>query len=389
MGICVQGLDASCLERGLVGSVGSLVCMDACVCSVHPVSYFKMAAHSRSKFHVSVSHSTVLASVVFFSPPISSTAEPESSVSSSSSSTSAGPSSSVATSGHETSALTALQSEEDVERERRAFVFDVDYLYDAGMRRDVIGGGASALSSSTAASCSSSAPPSSTSNSLSTPSAGVSADEDAPDEEEHVPKSQIVEEARMPYQFAVLAFEHPIVVPTDALLIASRLDTDIRCVALFFFSFQSFSLSIMVVFVDGVPDSPVCRLAFHGHVLSGALTESSLERIRMYKKKRKIGIVDRVQDKYMVIGRQMFKKSTDLSAFVGLRVACSGTGAMCRICDCILCSASCVLSFLTRPFSICLLKSTLVSSTRRLACLESSRCASQEGWLRKIGRDVN
>ncbi|XP_077460021.1 selenocysteine-specific elongation factor isoform X2 [Stigmatopora argus] len=104
-----------------------------------------------------------------------------------------------------------------------------------------------------------------------------------------------------PEQWALLEFERPVTCPLLCLVIGSKLDTDIHANA--------------------------CRLAFHGRLLHGfedkAYAETGLPRLLIYKTKHKEGQVERVTDDYTLIGRNLFKKETNLQIFVGLKVTLS------------------------------------------------------------------
>ncbi|XP_028261454.1 selenocysteine-specific elongation factor [Parambassis ranga] len=104
-----------------------------------------------------------------------------------------------------------------------------------------------------------------------------------------------------PEQWALLEFERSVTCPLLCLVIGSKLDTDIHANA--------------------------CRLAFQGRLLQGfedkSYTETALPRLRIYKIKQKEGQVERVTDDYTVIGRNLFKKETNLQLFVGLKVTLS------------------------------------------------------------------
>ncbi|XP_044032976.1 selenocysteine-specific elongation factor [Siniperca chuatsi] len=104
-----------------------------------------------------------------------------------------------------------------------------------------------------------------------------------------------------PEQWALLEFERPVTCPSLCLVIGSKLDTDIHANA--------------------------CRLAFQGCLLEGfedkRYAETALPRLRIYKTKHKEGQVERVTDDYTVIGRNLFKKETNLQLFVGLKVTLS------------------------------------------------------------------
>ncbi|CAI5475388.1 unnamed protein product [Closterium sp. Yama58-4] len=47
---------------------------------------------------------------------------------------------------------------------------------------------------------------------------------------------------------------------------------------------------------------------------------SGSQPLRVYKLKSREGVIDRVVDSHSLIGRGLFKKETDISKFVGLRV---------------------------------------------------------------------
>ncbi|KAA0712859.1 Selenocysteine-specific elongation factor [Triplophysa tibetana] len=102
-------------------------------------------------------------------------------------------------------------------------------------------------------------------------------------------------------QWALLEFERPVTCPPLCLVIGSRLDSDIH--------------------------GNTCRLAFHGKLLEGFedknYMETALPRLKISKDKQKEGAVERVTDDYTVIGRNLFKKETNLQLFVGLKVTLS------------------------------------------------------------------
>uniref|UniRef100_A0A3P8UWP8 Selenocysteine-specific elongation factor n=1 Tax=Cynoglossus semilaevis TaxID=244447 RepID=A0A3P8UWP8_CYNSE len=104
-----------------------------------------------------------------------------------------------------------------------------------------------------------------------------------------------------PEQWALLEFERPVTCPLFCLVIGSKLDADIHANA--------------------------CRLAFQGRLLQGFedknYTETALPNLRIYKTKHREGQVERVSDDYTVIGRNLFKKETNLQLFVGLKVTLS------------------------------------------------------------------
>ena len=101
--------------------------------------------------------------------------------------------------------------------------------------------------------------------------------------------------------YVLLELERPVIVNTNALFIASKLDSDIH--------------------------ANVCRLAFYGKILTKfsdkSYIENDLSNVKIFKIKTKEGIVDRVSNEYEVIVKNLLKKETNVQNFVGLKVSLS------------------------------------------------------------------
>lgn len=107
-------------------------------------------------------------------------------------------------------------------------------------------------------------------------------------------------------QFGLLEFDHPIVCPNLVQILGSRLDLN-----------ESLSIN-------------TCRIAFSGRVTQVIPEGDNLDKyVRVYKNKEKIGIVDRVDlpknapldyPVDQIIGRGLFKRDTDITPFLGLKV---------------------------------------------------------------------
>eukprot|EP01112_Ceratiomyxa_fruticulosa_P010457 TRINITY_DN2771_c0_g1_i3.p1 TRINITY_DN2771_c0_g1~~TRINITY_DN2771_c0_g1_i3.p1 ORF type:complete len:546 (+),score=96.05 TRINITY_DN2771_c0_g1_i3:121-1758(+) len=98
-------------------------------------------------------------------------------------------------------------------------------------------------------------------------------------------------------QFALLEFEQPVICPLKSLFIGSRLDSDIH--------------------------ANNCRIAFYGKLLDfvDPTDKSALfEKLKIYKIKTKKGVIERVHDPQTLIGKDLFKKETDMNLFVGMQV---------------------------------------------------------------------
>ena len=225
LGICVAGLDAKVLERGLVCAPGTVPTFHAAVVSARKIRFFKSAVRGGSKFHVTIGHSTVMASVQFFGD--------------------------VPKSG-ENALVDGLQdmSLDGAFDAKKEYKFCEELLTEAEAKQMA-------------------------------EEAGAVDDSD--------PASFA--------KYALLEFDQPITVPTDELFIASRFDTDIH--------------------------QNTCRLAFHGRMLRHINTEHEpdfIRNLRVFKMKSREGSIERVQDERSVIGKGMFKKESDLTAFIGMKV---------------------------------------------------------------------
>ncbi|KXS20666.1 P-loop containing nucleoside triphosphate hydrolase protein [Gonapodya prolifera JEL478] len=107
------------------------------------------------------------------------------------------------------------------------------------------------------------------------------------------------------HQYALIEFEKPVTAPRQALVIGSKLDMDIH--------------------------SSSCRLAFSGTIheaISGAdFHKSYLQSLRIFKRKRREGTIDRIVDERHLIGRGLLKKETPIEPYLGLKVSLT-TGAV-------------------------------------------------------------
>jgi selenocysteine-specific elongation factor len=104
---------------------------------------------------------------------------------------------------------------------------------------------------------------------------------------------------------ALIELETPIACQLQSILIGSRLDTDIHV--------------------------NTCRLAFYGHVIDGFVDVDYSKKdlptkLRVYKRKEKVGYIDRLVDSQTLIGKDLFRKETNMNAFVNFQVEISPTG---------------------------------------------------------------
>mmetsp|Transcript_38449 Transcript_38449/g.83528 ORF Transcript_38449/g.83528 Transcript_38449/m.83528 type:complete len:881 (-) Transcript_38449:134-2776(-) len=291
-GICIANFDPNLMERGIASSPGTVKLIDGAIAVVRKVRYFRGQLTSGSKFHVSVGHSTVMATVTFWgaheicdklkrmqnqhqngggngaasgSAAITANEDAEDSAAKSK----RGGSSSKKGGGAADKSIhgsSSLGGDADVAGlPHLEFDYDEDFVHQDGyletLEEDDAG------------------------NSGPT---GLSSDNDA-----------------MPLHWALLHFHTPVYCPLDSLVIGSRLDTDINV--------------------------NTCRLAFSGRLVERYHPKKDADRIRVYTKKERSGVVCRLGDphrreddgrviRYEVYGSDLFKKETDMTQFVGMKI---------------------------------------------------------------------
>eukprot|EP00191_Tetraselmis_sp_GSL018_P019912 CAMPEP_0177580092 /NCGR_PEP_ID=MMETSP0419_2-20121207/1355_1 /TAXON_ID=582737 /ORGANISM="Tetraselmis sp., Strain GSL018" /LENGTH=575 /DNA_ID=CAMNT_0019068895 /DNA_START=52 /DNA_END=1783 /DNA_ORIENTATION=+ len=111
-------------------------------------------------------------------------------------------------------------------------------------------------------------------------------------------------------QWALLKFDRAVTVPQDSLLIGARFDMD--------------------------NSSAACRLALYGRLLAVVICPNDtpsentqgakeLKALRVYKPKQKVGSIERVNaSRTGALCKNLLKKETDISPFLGLKVIASG-----------------------------------------------------------------
>lgn len=99
-------------------------------------------------------------------------------------------------------------------------------------------------------------------------------------------------------QFALLEFDKPVTCCESCLVIGSKLDSDVN--------------------------ANICRIAFNGVLLKSyadpKYRETELSEVKIFKTKSREGQVERVNDAYTLIGKNLFKKETNIQAFANLKV---------------------------------------------------------------------
>jgi len=229
---------------------------------IKKIRAFKYSAKSGSKFHISVGHMTVMAKVTFFGAAELKKIGSQAGLAS-------------AAEGDRDKKHFSLTGDEVRDIPKMGFLWDKDYVYqDEMMGRDL-----DDITTST------------TTDTSSSSSSGTGQDGRG-------------SRKRFLPQYALLQLEQPVLCPLHCLIIGSRLDASTH--------------------------SQSCRIGFYGSVVE-ILRDGDVGRIRIYKEKVKMGRIHRLGERvgggssggnvyYDVTGQGLFKKETDISPFIGMKM---------------------------------------------------------------------
>eukprot|EP00927_Polykrikos_kofoidii_P059256 TRINITY_DN54460_c0_g1_i1.p1 TRINITY_DN54460_c0_g1~~TRINITY_DN54460_c0_g1_i1.p1 ORF type:complete len:683 (+),score=118.02 TRINITY_DN54460_c0_g1_i1:95-2143(+) len=347
--MCVAALDHKELERGIVlGEKFPVPTLDACICVVSKLSYYKHEVKTKAKFHITLGHQTVMANAYFFCPYEGTDASSSSSKTVTQVTTTAtgnpqgkgGGGYKAAKEGTNAVSLSMGMGALTADRQRNwptSFDLSLTYLH----LDDLFESGAPVdyeNSDGDTVRISPGKKPGALEFYLNSdfkgevtelrydPSSGRLAMQD------DVPLATSVEsrgaihlkdrdrvlyllgdlaEKNMvpglplrdsdPLSFALLVLEKPVMCPLGSLLIGSKLDFD--------------------------TNSPNCRMAFFGRILA-PINPKDLAALRLVKMKSKSGFLHRVdrQEPTLLICRDMFKADTDMNLFTGLKVIHENSG---------------------------------------------------------------
>jgi len=263
-GICLANLDSKLLERGVVSHPGSVKLIEAAIALVKKVRYFKGRLVSGGKFHVSVGHSTVMATATFWG------AKELKKQLSLKGSESNEEKNSKKEDSNTLSSSSLGGSAEIAGLPKLKFDFDQDFVY----QEEVL----------------------------------ESLNHDDDFHGNNMKKSSANDS---PLHWALLTFQTPVYCPLNSLIIGSRLDTDIQASS--------------------------CRLAFSGRLIEKCDPKKETSIINLYTHKEKSGQVCRLGEpytrstdskiiRYDVYGHDLFKKETNMSQFVGMKIQTSHDG---------------------------------------------------------------
>ena len=223
VGVCVTQFDAKKLERGLVCTPGFVQIAHGGIVDFNAIKFFKVTIASKSKYHISLGHETVLGKITLFK------------------------------------SIANDAKSEPTELEKKF----------ANMT-------------------------------LSDKDRFTYLPEITEEEQTDVPSSSDTGERGN--IFAIIEFERPTYIVPNCQVLGSRLDFDSH--------------------------SPTCRLAFHGKLLTHFKTKDFRDspefgKFNIFTDKAKEGVVERANNAYEVICKNMFKKETKMDLYFGLKVKLS------------------------------------------------------------------
>lgn len=297
-GICVSNFDAKLMERGIVASPGTVKLIRGAIAVVRKVRFFKGGLMSGSKFHVSVGHATVMATVTFwgareiFRGQVMangdvSRREEKKNMESNNNSSNGGSSS------NNPFGKSSLGGSADLAGlPRLKFDWNQDFLHQDKYLE--------VLPS-----------PSEKENSKWNEEPKITT-LSVQQQEDGTHGSSCSSNSLLPLlHWARLEFLTPVYCPMDSLVIGSRLDSEVNANA--------------------------CRLAFSGRLVERYDAKIDHGRLKSYTRKEKTGTVCRLGDayrrsddnhlvRYEVFGTNLFKKETNMVQFVGLLVETDHAG---------------------------------------------------------------
>lgn len=298
-GICVSNFDAKLMERGIVASPGTVKLIRGAIAVVRKVRFFKGRLMSGSKFHVSVGHATVMATVTFWGAreiregQVVAKGEAEKEEEEEKKLESHNNGSIVGSSGNNPFGKSSLGGSADLAGlPRLKFDWNQDFLHQDNYLEVL---------------------PSSFENE--NPRLNEEPITGAPliQKREDGTSGSICSNNNLlpPLHWARLEFLTPVYCPMDSLVIGSRLDSEVNANA--------------------------CRLAFSGRLVERYDAKTDHSRLNSYTRKEKAGTVCRLGDpyrrsddnqlvRYEVFGTNLFKKETNMVQFVGLLVETDHVG---------------------------------------------------------------
>jgi selenocysteine-specific elongation factor len=276
-GICISNFDSNEMERGIISSPpGRIQSWKSAIALIRKVRYYPNQLHSNSKVHISVGHTTVMATVTFWGARELAT-DTEKKNSNRNNSNNNSSESMPTKGGSHVSSLDDCNKDIAGLPQQVTFDFKSEFL-----QQDTY------LES-------------------------IQSNYDPAKNEVKKSKDKRNESSDLPLHWALLHFHTPVYCPQHSLVIGSRLDV------------------VNTNIDDNPSDVSSCRLAFFGRLIERIDVEKDISKINLYTTKERRGSICRVGDpyrrsdddkivRYDVFGTAMFKKETTIKVFIGMKI---------------------------------------------------------------------
>lgn len=282
-GICVSNLDSGLLERGVAASPGAVQLVKGAIALVRKIPQYPGQLHNKAKFHVSVGHSTIMATATFWGAT-------ELYAATKKKTNGADNNKNDEKDNNKTSIESSLGDVDQTGLPFLKFDWNEDFLLQDSLLESL---------------------PTSASQNV------------APDASS---KSTTASNDDPLLHWALLNFQTPVYCPLQSLVIGSRLDAAVDKSG----NISQQDVSAAQDLHDSAPASS-CRLAFCGRLVEKIDPKQDVSRIRWYTPKEKRGTIFRLGDpykrqdddkvvRYEVFGGDLFKKETLLKPFLGMKL---------------------------------------------------------------------
>ena len=342
-GICVSNLDPNLMERGVAATPDSVRLVPGAIALVRKVRYYGGALSSGTKFHLSVGHTTVMATVTFWGAAEIKerrrrmTAEKDGNNTNNNGDANNNASLTSSSSSPLDGGNSGIPTDLEFDYEEH-FHQQEDYLERFNDHSSLLGGMDTIMDQSNNNNDSTTM----TTSQTTTTTTAANTTTTTPS----IPKggggSNNNNINQLPLHWASIEFQSPVHCPLGSLIIGSRLDAD-------------------VVMHSGSGGgggggsshgnhhhhgsnhnrggggASSCRLAFSGRLMERYDANVDRDRINLYVDKERFGTVCRLGDpykrdvdgqivRYEVYGTDLFKKETSIHQFVGMKICCYGGG---------------------------------------------------------------
>jgi small GTP-binding protein len=313
VGMCVTNLDPTSIERSIAVSPGSISLLSTVICLVKKVRFFRQACKSDTKFHISIGHTTVAATVAFYgAEEISILLEKYCTVDNNSTVTTS----------------TSSAAEETEDSSLRLQDSESTSLHAAGANDQYTSVGFDTTDKDSKAADNTSRNRKTSNSDARQSSLNAAYHKGFPaldypwdtdfEHQDTLKGTDDIRYGNEPVQWAVLQFQRPVFCPIGSLIIGSRLDT--------------FSAAVEKEAKDGhnretASQAGQCRLAFYGPIKE-SVSLQDMEKIKVYSWKEKQAQVFKITDSkngicVELIGCNLVQEGGNVQNFIGMKIETS------------------------------------------------------------------